>query len=183
MLPVPPCFRWLARATLLGVTALPAMAQQVFTPNNIIVSRSVYSGTASTVTTGAALPGGGVAVANGSYPNVFQNLTPDPSFGVTSPIYLNQLTRSGTRISTLDVTSALGGNVSTSFSSKSEMALSVSPERLGAHVHGLCRTDQHRWTSPTPTRPGHFDPSDPDGLTYARSIVQVDAFGNVRARR
>ena len=35
------------------------------------------------------------AIANGSYPQVFNNVTVDPSFGVTSPLYLKQITPSG----------------------------------------------------------------------------------------
>lgn len=178
--PRPPCFRWLARAALLGVTALPAMAQQYFTPGNLIVSRSVYTGTAATVTAGAPLPGGGVAVANGSYPNVFQNLTPDPSFGVTSGIYLEQITRSGAKVSSLDVTAALGGNVSTSFSSKSELALSVSPDGSALTFMGYAAPINTVDVSNSNT-PGHFDASNPDGLTYSRAIVQVNAFGNVQS--
>ncbi len=176
----PPCFRWLARATLLGITALPAMAQQYFTPGNLIVSRSVYTGTASTVTAGAPLPGGGVAVANGTYPNIFQNETPDPSFGVTSPIYLDQLTPSGTLVNSLNVTSALGGNVSTSFPSKSELALSVSPDGSALTFMAYAAPVNTLDASNSNT-PGHVDPSNPVGLTYQRSIVQVDANGNVQS--
>ncbi len=51
---------------------------------------------ASTVTIGQPLPGGGNAIANGSYPGVFENAIPDASFGVTSPITLEELTTSGT---------------------------------------------------------------------------------------
>jgi hypothetical protein len=40
---------------------------------------SVYQGTASTVTVGQALPGGGTAVVDGSYPFVWSNEGPDPS--------------------------------------------------------------------------------------------------------
>ena len=176
----PPCFRWLARAALLGATALPAMAQQYFVPGNLTVSRSVYTGTASTVTAGAPLPGGGVAVANGSYPNVFQNETPDPSFGVTSQIILDQLTRSGKLVNSLNVTAALGGNVSTSFSSKSELALNVSPDGSALTFMGYAAPVNTVDASNSNT-PGHVDPSNPVGLTYQRSIVQVDAFGNVQS--
>src|SRR6266852_7051643 len=54
---------------------------------NLLVSRSLYSGTAATVTIGQPLPGGGVAVADGSYPGVWSNEGPDASFGVTSPMF------------------------------------------------------------------------------------------------
>src|SRR5438552_166920 len=57
---------------------------------NLLISRSVYAGSAATVTIGQALPGGGLAVADGSYPGVFSNEGPDPSFGVTSPILIDR---------------------------------------------------------------------------------------------
>ena len=43
----------------------------------LIVSSSTYAGTAATVTVGQTLPGGGTAIANGTYPNVFENATVD----------------------------------------------------------------------------------------------------------
>lgn len=42
--------------------------------DHLIISGSTYSGTASTVTIGQTLPGGGKAVADGTYPEVF-NIT------------------------------------------------------------------------------------------------------------
>ncbi|PNE09967.1 MAG: hypothetical protein CR217_16995 [Beijerinckiaceae bacterium] len=59
-----------------------------FIPGALIVSSSTYAGTAATVTVGQTLPGGGTAIANGTYPNVFENATADGSFGVTSPLIL-----------------------------------------------------------------------------------------------
>ncbi len=75
-----------------------------FQREHIVLTRSVYKGDASTVTVGQTLPGGGKAVADGSYPYVFNNATNpadnyatvDGSFGVTSPIYLDELTPRGT---------------------------------------------------------------------------------------
>src|SRR5579885_2830596 len=97
----------LAGAPLLAA-GMPMFAQS-FDPNELVVSRSVYTGTASTVTIGQALPGGGTAVADGSYPNVWQNEGPDPSFGITSPIYLDQVSTSGTRLGSTNVSSELAG--------------------------------------------------------------------------
>jgi hypothetical protein len=105
-----------------------------FVPGDIVVSSSTYVGSASTITVGQALPGGGNAVANGSYPNVFNNAAVDPSFGVTSPLFLNQYAIGGTAAAPtatpqggqLDLTALTG--VVTSFSSKSEGALNLSPD-------------------------------------------------------
>src|ERR1700731_2399744 len=88
-----------------------------FKPNSLVLSRSVYLGTASTVTPGQTLPPGclnttitlqllaggtatvkvkcAAAVDNGEYPNlldshnVWNNDTADGSFGVTAPIFLD----------------------------------------------------------------------------------------------
>jgi hypothetical protein len=43
------------------------------------------------------------AVTDGDYPQVFNNVTVDPSFGVTSKVLLNQLTPLGTPVSTVEV--------------------------------------------------------------------------------
>jgi hypothetical protein len=101
---------------------------RVFLPGNLLVSTSTYTGTASTVTVGNPLPGSGglTATANGTYPNVFNNDLVDASFGVTSPIFLEQFTTSGTMVGIpLDVTAlaaAQGVNLATSFPSKSELS-------------------------------------------------------------
>ena len=69
-----------------------------FVPGNLVVSRSVYAGTETTVTVGQTLPGSNnLAIADGLYPNVFDNATPDPSFGITSPISLTRLPRPARR--------------------------------------------------------------------------------------
>ena len=118
-----------------------------FQPGTLVLSRSVYAGTAATVTVGQTLPpgcvagtvtlpviGGGTttvkvtcatAVANGTYPTVFNNAAPDGSFGVTSPIFLDNITTDGDRLGTLSVPSNL---IVTSFSSKSELALNRSSD-------------------------------------------------------
>jgi hypothetical protein len=87
---------------------VPASADDaVFRPDDLVVSRSVYRGTASTVTIGQLLPPhcpstavcggpqnqGAAAIDNGLFPaigsanNVWNNDTIDSSFGVTSPIF------------------------------------------------------------------------------------------------
>ena len=112
---------------------------QFFQPGNLVVSRTVYTGNASTVTIGQTLPGGGKAIANGSYPNVFNNDKVDSSFGVTSPIFLDQLTTSGTRLSTYAVPTTL---LVTSFPSKSELALNLSTNGTALTFAGYAAPDQ-----------------------------------------
>jgi hypothetical protein len=78
-----------------------------FTSVHLVLTRFVYSGTASTVIAGQALPpacpataacGTAVATDNDAGPsttgtnNVWNNNKVDGSFGVTSPIFIDQLT-------------------------------------------------------------------------------------------
>ena len=120
-------------SALISLTSHKAWAG-FFIPGDIVVSSSTYVGSASTITIGQALPGGGNAIANGSFPNVFNNASVDPSFGITSPLFLNQFAIGGTTAAPtatpqgapLDVTALTG--VVTSFSSKSEGALNLSPD-------------------------------------------------------
>jgi hypothetical protein len=93
------------------------------------VSSRTYAGTAATVTVGQTLPGGGTAIADGTYPEVFENATVDGRFGVTSPLILREYVLHGHNssavlVKTLNVTDRT--DIVTSFSSKSELALNLS---------------------------------------------------------
>jgi hypothetical protein len=138
-----------------------------FVPGTIVLSRTVYKGTADTVTIGESLPPGcqpagsaadaasepsanvsvpvttaggaplsvavscGYASDNGEAPNlndnhnVWNNANTDGSFGVSSPIRLDDLTVDGQLLGTLRVP---GHEIVTSFSSKSELALNRSAD-------------------------------------------------------
>ena len=138
-----------------------------FVPGSIVVSGTVYTGDADTVTVGEVLPPGclnngplktptpatynaaqlpanqppattsvtpitcGYASENGEYPNlndshnVWNNDTTDGSFGITSPIVLWNLSSDGHLLGALHVPS---NEIVTSFSSKSELALSRSAD-------------------------------------------------------
>lgn len=129
-----------------------------FKPNTLVLSRSVYVGTASTVTIGETLPRGcaggpngstivavptttggstnvtvtcGIASDNGEAPNlsdshnVWNNSGSDGSFGVSSPIFLDNLTTDGRALGSLAIPS---NQIVTSFSSKSELALNLSTD-------------------------------------------------------
>src|SRR6266516_2561294 len=98
--------QWLAAASLM--MAGQAFAQSStftgFTPGNLVLSRSVYAGDANTVAVGQSIPPvcpasaeaakkgqcAGTATANGAYPNVWINAAVDGSFGISSPIFLDQ---------------------------------------------------------------------------------------------
>lgn len=145
---------------------------QAFTPGDLIVSRTVYAGTSSTVTLGQTLPGGGTntAIADGSFPNVFKNETPDPSFGVTSPIYLDQLTTSGSLVNSMAIDSS---QITTSFASKSEMALNVSTDGSSVSFMGYAAPINTLDVSNSNTA-AVFDSTNPVGSTYARAVANVN---------
>ena len=63
------------------------------------------------------------AIADGTYPYVFNNDSVDGSFGVTSPIVLDELTPWGQVFNRIAVPTR---DIVTSFSSKSELALNLS---------------------------------------------------------
>ncbi|HUI22125.1 MAG TPA: hypothetical protein VLZ74_13905 [Methylocella sp.] len=143
-------------------------------PGNLIVSSSTYAGTAATVAIGQTLPGGGTAIANGSYPNVFQNATVDGSFGVTSPIILKQYSlsrdnRSAFLINKLNVSDQTG--IVTSFSSKSELALNFSTSGDALTFMGYSAPINTLDVSNSNT-PSHVDPTNPVAASYQRAIIQ-----------
>jgi hypothetical protein len=148
-----------------------------FIPGALIVSSSTYAGTAATVTVGQTLPGGGTAVANGTYPNVFENATVDGSFGVTSPLIVRQYflspdNRSAFLVNTLNVTDQTG--IVTSFSSKSELALNLSLTRSALTFMGYKAPINTLDVSNSNT-PNHVDPTNPVAASYQRAIVEIDA--------
>jgi len=156
-----------------------------------VVTRSVYTGDATTLSIGQPLPpvcpstaacGTATATANGTYPsatnanNVFNNDTVDGSFGVTSPIFLDQLSPTGTVLNTLAIPPNM---VTTSFSSKSELAINVSDDGTAltfmAYVAPMNAIDVSNSNTP-----GVYDPTNPAGGSYYRAVVQVGANGAIQ---
>ena len=148
---------------------LPAAQAQTFLPGNLIVSRTVYAGTAATVAVGQTLASGKAAVADGSFPNVFKNEVPDPSFGVSSAIYLDQVSRSGSTISTLAIDPALA---TTSFASKSELALNLTPDGKAVTFMGY-KSPVNALDVSNSNTAAVFDNTNPVASTAARAVVQV----------
>jgi len=160
----------LATAVALALFAATGAQAQAFQAGNLIVSRTVYAGTASTVTIGQTLSGGGKAIADGSFPNVFKNETVDGSFGVTSPIFIDQYTTAGSRVSSLAVDPSLAVS---SFASKSELALNVSTDGSAITFMGYKAPTNTLDVSNSNTAQV-FDSTNPVSTTYARSVVQLD---------
>jgi hypothetical protein len=172
--------------TIVGVSRPSAIGSH-FVPNRILVTRSTYTGTAETVPFPGSLPNNAASVADGSFPGVFNNETPDGSFGVTSPIFLDQLAPSGKVLSTLNVTDAiftqLGLHVATSFPSKSELGLSFTPDNSAVTFMAYGSPANALDVSNSST-PGHVDITDlVNGqrvLIYQRDIVELNGDGSVQ---
>ena len=173
-----------------GVSAF-AQSFNGFTSGNIVVSRSVYTGTASTLAAGQPLPpvcpstakcGTAAASDSGAYPsnnsanNVFKNNTLDGSFGVTSPVFLDQVSATGTLVNTLAIPTTM---VITSFSSKSELALNLSTDGTAITFMGYIAPANTVDVSNSNT-PGAYDPTNPAGGSYYRAVVQVGANGAIQ---
>ena len=165
---------------LAAITTASAPAPAPAPPNapsgSLFITRSVYTAPASTITVGQTLPGGGMAVANGSYPFVFNNDKPDGSFGVTSPIFLDQMADSGA-ISTMPIPS---DKIVTSFSSKSELAINVSTDGSALTFMGYAAPPNTLDVSNSDA-PNHVDPTNSDtNPPYARAVAQVNTDGSVQ---
>ena len=162
------------RSSLLTLAALAALSAHAgaagVMPGNLVVSRTVYAGNAGTVTTGQALPGGGTAVADGTFPNVFKNESVDAAFGVAAPIYLDQMTTGGTRVSTIAIDP---NQLSTSFASKSELGLNLSQDGKSVTFMGYVSPINKLDVSNSNT-PGVIDPTNAVKSASQRGIANVN---------
>jgi hypothetical protein len=195
-----------ARTPLLALTllaaSLSASAQQFpfngespFFPGLLVVSRSVYDNLSSNVQPGTVLPPncanttGGCSAAtgatnDGTYPYVWNNVLYDANFGITSRIYLDQVTPSGGLVSSLEVPNGLHDHdthhqLVTSFSSKSELALHLSTDGQYLSFVGYVAPVNALDVSNANT-PGEVDPTNPDGQNVYRGIALVDRSGHFR---
>jgi hypothetical protein len=188
-----------------------AGGNEVFSPNNLVLSRSVYQGISTTVNVGDTLPPGCVketvmltfvttpppatpstvnvtcskATANGVYPTVFNNNVADGSFGVTSPIFLDQLTTGGLFINSLPIDSS---QIVTSYSSKSELAVNKSLDGKSITFVGYVGgsgfpTGPNHLDVSNSNTPGVVDPTNPVVSQYYRSVAELDAWGNLAITR
>jgi hypothetical protein len=174
----------------LGATSALAGDNGVeFKPGNLLVSRSVYDNNPANVVAGTPLPPNCVgancvaATNNGSYPNVWNNVLADASFGITSKIVLDQLKPSGELINSLEVpnssdrgTPATKDQMVTSFSSKSEIALNLSADGQVVTFMGYLAPVDTVDVSNSNT-PAVVDPTDPVPGIYSRVVAAVDQKG------
>jgi hypothetical protein len=199
--------RPLVSAKMLAALALAATATSLagaqdfgkaqFWPGNLVVSRSVYDNNPNNVKVGMILPPncastqGGCAAStgapyDGTYPFVWNNDTYDSSFGITSKIYLDQITPFGWLINSLEVPNSLDRGVTskksqlvTSFSSKSELALNLSTDGKYITFMGYVAPVDALDVSNSNT-PLAVDPTNPVGENVYRAVAQVDATGKFR---
>jgi hypothetical protein len=147
-------------------------------PGDLLVSTSTYVNDPNIVAGTTILPpgsgsAGAVAIAGGSYPQVFNNDTVDASFGVTSKLYLNELTPSGRPQGVIPVPSS---DLVTSFSSKSEGALNLSPDgKYVTFIDYVAAPDTI--DASNANTPGVIDPTNPvTGANY-RAVASLSATG------
>jgi hypothetical protein len=164
-------------------------------PGQLLISRSVYSEPASAIKAGTTvLPPGcttgcAVASAGGTYPQVWDNVLVDPSFGITSRVYLDQVTTFGLPLGSIEVPNRLQAGVgssadqmATSFSSKSELALNLSTDGRDVTFMGYDAPANAIDVSNSNT-PGAPDPTNPDGQSFYRVVASVDASGTFHFTR
>jgi uncharacterized protein (TIGR03437 family) len=176
------------RFALIAAVAVPTAFSQSFsgfTAGNIVVSRSVYTGSAATLAAGQPLPPvcpatasckTAAAVSSGAYPTVWNNNTVDGSFGVTSPVFLDQMTPTGSLVNTLTIPTTM---VTTSLSSKSELALNVSADGTAITFMAYVAPPNTVDVSNSNT-PEAYDPTNPAGGSYYRAVIQVGANGAIQ---
>ncbi|MBO0768089.1 MAG: hypothetical protein J2O48_05320 [Solirubrobacterales bacterium] len=121
-------------ALLVGVPAGASAKTQGFRPGSLAVAATTYPTEKPDLTVGQPIPtwnpagqgsSNGIAVADGTYPYAFNNDGPDGSFAVSSAVNLLDVNNGGHLLDRYDVPTS---EQTTSFSSKSELALNLSTD-------------------------------------------------------
>ncbi len=175
-----------------------------FKPGTLVLTRSVYVGTPSLLVPGVTvlppgcvagtvnvplIAGGTTPVVNtcttptndGTFPGVFFNAAADGHFGITSPIFLDNLTTDGHRLDTLAIPT---DQIVTSFSSKSELAIHLSTDRKSLTFMGYrggpgFPTAANIFDVSNGNTPGLIDPTNTAVGQYYRAVGEVDAHGHL----
>jgi hypothetical protein len=186
--------RFLAVITLVAVAGTFTLAEEGdddshFHPGNLVVSGTVYHNDPDNVTVGMNLPPNCapancvVAKYDGTFPTVFNNAPIDGSFGITSKIFLDQMTTSGHFVNRLWVPHADPATgkdqMVTSFSSKSELALHLSTDGEVLTFMGYKSPIDAIDVSNSNT-PGVVDPTNPVPATVYRLVAEVTSKGKFR---
>jgi hypothetical protein len=160
-----------------------------FLPGNLVVSRSVYDNIPNNVVKNVTvLPpncttGCFIANSDGTYPFVWNNVLVDVSFGITSKIFLDQISPTGLVVSSLEVPNSSQHGVPstkdqlvTSFSSKSEVALNLSTDGNYLTFMGYVAPINAVDVSNSNTA-AIVDPTNPVVDSFYRAVAQVDQHG------
>jgi hypothetical protein len=174
----------LAATLTTGAAAQAAGGKTTVIPGDLLVSRVHYVGTADLITPGVTvLPTGAIAVSNGDFAHVWDSVSVDSNFGVTAPIYLDQLSLDGRLVNSIAVPDGTPGASSRghdvmmgSFSSKSELALNASTNGSAVTLMGYVAPANALDVSNGNT-PGVVDPTNPDAQSVYRAVAELDANG------
>jgi hypothetical protein len=180
----------LLATTTLGGTLAVADEITFFLPGNLLVSRSVYDSPADIITPGVTqlppncvAPNCVTAIADGTYPTVFNNDTVDASFGITAPIFIDEMLPEGFVVQSIELPNSGDRGVTTnkdqmvtSFSSKSEISLNLSLDRNSVTFMGYLAPVNAIDVSNSNT-PDVVDPTNPVPGTDFRVVASVDQFG------
>jgi hypothetical protein len=146
-------------------------------PGNLLISSSRYEPAdiqpGVTVLPPGCLTSCVTATNDGTYPTVFSNVLADSSFGVTSKIYLQEVSPWGEEMETLPVPS---DQLVTSFSSKSELALNLSTNGEDVTFMGYVAPARALDVSNSNT-PAALDPTNPVPGSDYRAVAVLDEHG------
>jgi hypothetical protein len=182
------CVAALCAAGAIAATAGGALASNAGSgqiagpiPGQLLVSGSTYLTDRSLIAGQTVLPPGCVtgcvtATAGGDYPQAFNNAIVDSSFGITAPIFIEQLTPSGHLLSRQYVPPS---ELVTSFSSKSELSLTRSPDGHSVSFMGYVAKPDLLDVSNSNT-PGVIDPTNPVPGSHYRAVATLYANGQLR---
>lgn len=120
-------------------------------------------------------------MADGTDPTVFNNDGADGSFGITSQIFLDNITTDGWLLAALAIPS---DQIVTSFSSKSELAVNLATDGRSITFGGYrggpgIVTGPNHLDVSNSNAPGVVDPTNPVSSQYYRSVAEVDADGRL----
>ena len=149
-------------------------------PGNLLVSGSTYREAdiqpgVTQLSPGCTLGNCVTATADGAYPYVFNNDLTDASFGVTSPIFLDELSPNGDLVGRVRIPT---NELVTSFSSKSELALNQSLSGRSVTFMGYVAPPRALDVSNSNT-PGAIDPTNPVPGSDYRAVAQLNRGGSM----
>jgi len=175
----------LSRSVYVGTPSMLVPGVTLLPPNCVggTVNIPLVAGgnTTATIPTGNGSGGCSTATADGTYPYVFNNAVSDGNFGITSPIFLDDISTDGLYFGTLPIPT---DQIVTSFSSKSELAVHRSTDGKSITFIGYVGgpgfpTGPNLFDVSNSNTPGVIDPSNPVSSQYYRSVAEVDAHGNI----